>query len=87
MRLEFKNQTPDVVAHFRDWIQHGHAWDGYGFGRRLDGVRTDRTDSRQSVGASGRTRNALMPDPIVNSYDLGDSVDEIHEGFPTLSMA
>ena len=29
----------------------------------------------------------IMPDPIVNSYDLGDSVDEIHEGFPTLSIA
>jgi uncharacterized protein (DUF433 family) len=28
-----------------------------------------------------------MPDPIVNSYDLGDSLDEIHEGFPTLSVA
>jgi uncharacterized protein (DUF433 family) len=29
----------------------------------------------------------IMPDPIVNSYDLGDSIDEIHEGFPTLSVA
>jgi uncharacterized protein (DUF433 family) len=29
----------------------------------------------------------IMPDPIVNSYFLGDSVDEIHEGFPTLSTA
>ena len=29
----------------------------------------------------------ILPDPIVNSYDLGDSVDEIHEGFPTLSLA
>ena len=29
----------------------------------------------------------ILPDPIVNSYDLGDSVDEIHEGFPTLSIA
>ncbi len=29
----------------------------------------------------------IMPDAIVNSYDLGDSVDEIHEGFPTLSVA
>jgi uncharacterized protein (DUF433 family) len=28
-----------------------------------------------------------MPGGIVNSYDLGDSVDEIHEGFPTLSIA
>jgi uncharacterized protein (DUF433 family) len=28
----------------------------------------------------------IMPDPIVNSYDLGDSIDEIHEGFPTLSV-
>ncbi|MBL8293294.1 MAG: DUF433 domain-containing protein [Bryobacterales bacterium] len=29
----------------------------------------------------------IFPDPIVNSYDLGDSIDEIHEGFPTLSTA
>lgn len=29
----------------------------------------------------------IFPDPIVNSYDLGDSIDEIHEGFPTLSIA
>ncbi len=29
----------------------------------------------------------IMPDPIVNSYELGDSIDEIHEGFPTLSIA
>jgi uncharacterized protein (DUF433 family) len=28
----------------------------------------------------------IMPDAIVNSYDLGDSIDEIHEGFPTLSV-
>lgn len=28
----------------------------------------------------------ILPDPIVNSYDLGDSIDEIHEGFPTLSL-
>ena len=28
----------------------------------------------------------ILPDPIVNSYDLGDSIDEIHEGFPTLSI-
>ena len=29
----------------------------------------------------------IMPDPIVNSYDLGDSIEEIHEGFPTLSIS
>jgi len=29
----------------------------------------------------------IMPHPIVNSYDLGDTIDEIHEGFPTLSVA
>jgi len=28
----------------------------------------------------------ILPDPIVNSYDLGDSIEEIHEGFPTLSI-
>ena len=29
----------------------------------------------------------ILPDPIVNSYDLGDNIEEIHEGFPTLSIA
>ena len=29
----------------------------------------------------------IMPGPIVNSYDLGDSIEEIQEGFPTLSIA
>jgi len=29
----------------------------------------------------------ILPDPIVNSYDLGDSVEEIHEGFPNLTIA
>jgi uncharacterized protein (DUF433 family) len=28
----------------------------------------------------------IMPDAIVNSYELGDSIDDIHEGFPTLSL-
>ena len=27
----------------------------------------------------------ILPDPIVNSFELGDSIEEIHEGFPTLS--
>jgi uncharacterized protein (DUF433 family) len=29
----------------------------------------------------------IMPDAIANSYELGDSIDDIHEGFPTLSVA
>ncbi|HEY1946474.1 MAG TPA: DUF433 domain-containing protein [Bryobacteraceae bacterium] len=29
----------------------------------------------------------IMPEPIVNSYDLGDSLEKIHEGFPTLPLA
>ena len=29
----------------------------------------------------------IFPDPIVNSYDLGDTLAEIQEGFPTLSLA
>ena len=28
----------------------------------------------------------VMPGPIVNSYELGDTIEEIHEGFPTLSV-
>lgn len=59
----------------------------YGHGYRLGGLRTDRTSPRQSIGSVRRARNAYHADPIVNSYDLGDSIDEIHEGFPTLSVA
>lgn len=29
----------------------------------------------------------ILPDSIINSYYLGDSIDEIHQGFPTLSIA
>ena len=29
----------------------------------------------------------VFPDPIVNSFELGDTVDEIQEDFPSLSMA
>jgi len=29
----------------------------------------------------------ILPDAILHSYELGDSIEEIHEGFPTLSLA
>ncbi len=29
----------------------------------------------------------IMPDAIVGSYDLGETIDELHEGFPTLTRA
>jgi uncharacterized protein (DUF433 family) len=29
----------------------------------------------------------ILPDAILNNYELGDSIDNIHEGFPTLSIA
>jgi len=29
----------------------------------------------------------ILPEAILNSYELGDSIDEIHEGYPTLSIA
>jgi uncharacterized protein (DUF433 family) len=29
----------------------------------------------------------ILPDGIVNSYDLGDSIEDLKEGFPTLSEA
>jgi uncharacterized protein (DUF433 family) len=29
----------------------------------------------------------ILPDAIANSFELGDSVEEIHEGFPALSIA
>ncbi len=28
----------------------------------------------------------ILPDAIVNSYELGDSIEEIQEGFPALSI-
>lgn len=28
----------------------------------------------------------ILPDPIVNNFDLGDTVEEIQEGFPSLSI-
>ena len=28
----------------------------------------------------------IMPDAIANSFELGDTVEDIHEGFPTLSI-
>ena len=28
-----------------------------------------------------------MPDAIVDSYDLGETIDELHEGFPSLSVS
>jgi uncharacterized protein (DUF433 family) len=29
----------------------------------------------------------ILPDAIVDSYDLGESIEELHEGFPALSVA
>jgi uncharacterized protein (DUF433 family) len=29
----------------------------------------------------------IMPDAIVDSYDLGETVDELHQGFPSLSVS
>ncbi|MGD0734241.1 MAG: DUF433 domain-containing protein [Terracidiphilus sp.] len=29
----------------------------------------------------------ILPDAIVGSYDLGETIDELHEGFPSLSVA
>jgi uncharacterized protein (DUF433 family) len=40
--------------------------------------------------ASGRPivrGTRILPDSIVDSYDLGESIDELHEGFPALSVA
>ena len=31
--------------------------------------------------------SGILSDPIVNSYDLGDSIEEILKGFPSLSIA
>jgi uncharacterized protein (DUF433 family) len=28
----------------------------------------------------------ILPDAIVNSYDLGESINDLHEGFPSLSI-
>ena len=29
----------------------------------------------------------ILPDGIVNSYDMGESIEEIHEDWPSLSIA
>jgi uncharacterized protein (DUF433 family) len=29
----------------------------------------------------------IMPDAIVGSYELGETIEELREGFPTLSLA
>jgi len=29
----------------------------------------------------------ILPDAIVGSYDLGETIEELHQGFPTLSVA
>jgi uncharacterized protein (DUF433 family) len=29
----------------------------------------------------------IMPDGIVNSFDMGDSIEEIHQDWPSLSIA
>lgn len=28
----------------------------------------------------------ILPDAIINSYDLGETVEDLHEGFPALSI-
>jgi uncharacterized protein (DUF433 family) len=28
----------------------------------------------------------ILPDAIVDSYDLGETIEELHEGFPSLSL-
>ena len=28
----------------------------------------------------------IMPDAIVGSHDLGETIEELHQGFPTLSV-
>jgi uncharacterized protein (DUF433 family) len=29
----------------------------------------------------------ILPDAIVDSYDLGETIDELREGFPSLSLS
>jgi uncharacterized protein (DUF433 family) len=29
----------------------------------------------------------ILPDSIVNSYDMGESIEDLHEGFPSLTVA
>lgn len=29
----------------------------------------------------------ILPDAIVNSYDMGESIEDLREGFPSLSTA
>jgi uncharacterized protein (DUF433 family) len=29
----------------------------------------------------------ILPDAIAGSYDLGETIEELHQGFPTLTLA
>lgn len=28
----------------------------------------------------------ILPDAVVNSYDMGESIEDLHEGFPSLTV-
>lgn len=63
--------------------QHGSDTNG----NRLDGVRTDRADSGKVSGRPIVRGTRILPEAIVDSYDLGESIEELQEGFPALSIA
>jgi uncharacterized protein (DUF433 family) len=50
-------------------------------------MRTDRTNSRQRLGTAIVRGTRILPDAIVNSYDMGESLELIHENYPGLTIA
>jgi uncharacterized protein (DUF433 family) len=53
----------------------------------LDGLRADRNGSGEGFGRPVVRGPRILPDAIVDSFDLGETLEELSEGFPSLSVA
>jgi uncharacterized protein (DUF433 family) len=49
-------------------------------------MRTDPTSTRQSIGTPIVRGTRILPDAIVNSFDAGGTLDDIHEDYPGISI-
>jgi hypothetical protein len=48
---------------------------------------TDLPSANSRIEPSRRAFRRHMPEAIVGSHDLGETIEELHQGFPTLSVA
>ena len=55
-------------------------------GRRLVRLRTNRNRPREGGRNAGCQRNTHSAQAIVDDYDLGSPIEEIHENFPLLPV-